>query len=287
MKTKIAILVALLVLLAGGYFAFSKLSNVFYPKMTLSILQINQIGSEEANLDVEVSLKNRSPLAIDFESFSFYVSAENKELVKTDTAIPLSLKSFRTTRFKLPVKLNVHNIKSLSEESTKDSLEYHFGMCLTNKKNFLLPDTISINSSETLPVYYLPKVMLTKIEPIKILKKGGPTFYLHLQIRNNNASPLEVKQPKYSATFEGTDVLLAGQYPKDLYIKAKSTKYLKIPVQMEKKTILEHAGKLLFNKDELDVNLIFEGNMVTRSEYIDGCHLRVIIKGNFKELTGS
>ena len=270
----------------GGFFVFSKLSTVFYPKMTLSILQINQIGSAEANLDIQVSLKNRSPLAIDFDSFSFFVSAGNKSLIKTDTAIPLSLKSFRTTRFKLPVKLNVHNIKSLSNGSSEDSLEYHFGLCLTNKENFLLPDTINIRSSEVLPVYHLPKVSLTKIEPIKILKKGGPTFYLHLQIRNNNLTPLEVKQPKYSATFAGKDVLLKGQYPKDLYIKPKSTKYLKIPVQMAKKTILGHVGKLLFNKDELDVSLVFEGNIVTQTEYIDGCHLRVVIKGDFKELTG-
>lgn len=288
MKKIIIGFLAIITLVFGTIWLLNHNAKFFYPKMTLSILQINSLGDDEAQLNINVNLKNRSPFSMDFDDFNFRITAKDKILAQTDTVIPISLKRFKSSNFKVPFKIQLADIKRIAAEmdkAGKDSCWYSFDLEIINKKTLFLPDTIFIQSKEKLPTYHVPEVKLARMEPIKIRAEGGPKFRLHLTIDNKNLFPIEIKSPSYAVTFEGDDVLLQGNYPKTLFVPGKTSLAVPIAVQMDKKTILAHAGKLLFKKDELDVALIFKGDLVTNSKFIDGCTLVIKVNGDFKELT--
>lgn len=284
-KLYIFLLVALLIL--ATFWGLYKFSGVFTPKMSLSILQINRIGGDEATLKVKVDLKNRSPLSVKFKDINLRIKANAETLVETDTVIPVAMKAFKSTSFTVPITLNLSEIKSLNYQKTlqkKDSCIYNFMLEVVNEPSFFLPDTVFVETEEKLPLYHLPEVMLTNMEPVKLLGSGGPKYNLTLLISNKNTMPLVIKNPRYAVKFEGNDVLIEGDYPEDLIVEPVSSKSFFVPVQMEKQTIIKHARKLLFNKEELDVKLIFKGNLQTNSNYIHGCNLVVQVKGSLKEL---
>lgn len=286
MKKLYTILISLLIITASLWSVY-RFSGLFSPKMTLSVLQINRIGADEASLKVKVDLKNRSPLSVSFKDINFRVKADGQTLIETDTVVPVSMKSFKTSSFIVPVNVKLSQIKSLNIEKTKekqDSCIYHFRLEVINEPSFFLPDTFFINTEEKLPLYQLPEVVLTKMEPIEYLAPAGPRYNLTLKVKNKNLVPLVILDPQYMVTFEGEDVLIEGTYPKDLVVPPKSDKILVLPVQMKKETIFKHVNKIIFNKEELGVNLIFKGNIKTKSQYIEDCNLVVKVNGSLKEL---
>ncbi|AWW00389.1 LEA type 2 family protein [Arcticibacterium luteifluviistationis] len=289
MKKLYALFFAAFILLTA-FWALYKFSGVFLPKMTLTVLQINRIGADNATLKIRVDLKNRSALSINLKDVNFKINAGGETLVETDTVVPVSMKAFKSSSFTVPVNLKLSQIKNLNyqkELQKQDSCLYSLMLEVVNEPSFFLPDTLFIKTEEKLPLYHLPEVVLTNMEPVKIFGSEGPKYNLTLLIKNKNLVPLVIKDPEYAVTFEGEDVLIEGFYGKDLVVPAKSSKTFLLPVQMDKETIIKHASKLIFNKSELDVNLIFKGNLQTNSEYIDGCNLVVKVKGNFKELVNS
>ncbi|WP_341225771.1 LEA type 2 family protein [uncultured Arcticibacterium sp.] len=286
MKRLYIILIAAFIVFAA-FWGLYKFSGVFTPKMTLSVLQINRVGADEATLQVRVDLKNRSPLSVSFKDVNFRIKANAETLVETDTVIPVDMKAFKTTSFTVPITLKLSEIKALNYQKTlekQDSCMYSFMLEVVNEPGFFLPDTLFIEKEEKLPLYHLPEVELANMEAVELLGSEGPRYNLTLLIKNKNKIPLVIKNPRYAVTFEGKDVLIEGTYPEDLVVKEASSKTFNLMVQMDRETIIKHASKLIFRKEELDVNLIFKGNLETNSTYIDGCNLVVKVKGNLKEL---
>lgn len=284
MKKGILFGLIVLVLLGAGLWFYAHQANWFYPRVTFSIVQINSIGAADAEMTVKVDIKNRAPFSMRFEHVDFIISADSTVLLETFGHVPVHLKSLEKTTFEVPVKVHLAGIKETARRHYKDSTNYRFQALFINQKGSFFPDSLQISTSELMPTYHLPRVSLSSMEKDKLLAKGGPTFFLDLLIENRNAFPLEIKDPSYAVIFEDNEVLFEGHYPEALFVQPRKTKTARIHVQMDKDTLLKHTGKLLFNKQELDVKLIFKGRVITRNQYIDGCNVTILVKGDMKQL---
>jgi LEA14-like dessication related protein len=271
----------LIVILIAGLWFWDQKKHFFHPKVTFSILQVRDVSSSIANLRVN----NQIPFRLNFDHIDFRILANDHTLLETNGKSSLKINAFGKSSFEMPVKVHLDDIKRIAGKSKNDSTEYLFKAMLIRKGSLFLPDSLEIVTQQRLPTFHLPQVSLVKIQRDKLLKKGGPTFFLDVLIENKNNTPMEILDASYAVLFEDKEVLFEGVYPHKVYVEPKSSKQVQLHVQMDKNTILKHTGKLLFNKKELEVRIVFKGLLATSNPYIDGCNVTIIIKGDFKELT--
>ncbi len=281
-KILIASLIVLTAVIITGVYLYQQ-RHMFYPKVTFSIVHIRQIEAADAEMLVRVQLNNRAPFSLQFNHLNFQVKADDRVLLETMGKIPLHLKKRSVSDFEVPVKIHLEDIKKVVKTEEGDSTLYTFEAQLIDPGFAFLPDTVKISSSDNLPTYKLPKVTMTSLEKDELLAKGGPTFFLHLLIENRNRFPLEVQNPTYAVFLQEKELLFDGEYSKILVVDPLTSKAVKLQVQFDRDILLKNSGKLLFNKDELDLRIVFNGKLLTRNPYIDGCDITILIKGSLKE----
>ena len=279
-----AIIVILLLAIGGAIFYFVYNSK---PRLSVSILQFNELATNETNLTLEVKVKNTLPFKVTAGNLHFEIKSNDVVLAENTEAIPVSLNAFRSNTFQVPVRLYTDSIKKISKDLTlnnTDSTYYEFSLTLIDTNSSIIPDTLHFSDKQLLPTFKFPVVALKDIEVNHALSKKKREIIFTISVKNYSNSPIIIKNPSYGIALNDDANVIHGKQIGEIKIDAKSEKFIKAPVTLEGDKLLHNATKILFNKEDCLVRIRLDGQLITQNEMIDGCEIHTRVLANLKDL---
>ncbi|SOE20990.1 LEA14-like dessication related protein [Spirosomataceae bacterium TFI 002] len=265
---------------------FSKKISVL-PKIGIVVLQVTDSGKEDIDMLVQLNIKNKTPFYFSSDSVFVSVYANDVQILKSKAYAQANVSAFGRGNIDIPIRVDVPNLRSLSSSpklGVIDSCHYKLIVSMSDSKNFLLPDSFTITQEAYLPLFKLPNVTLISSEVKNIFKKDEAKVLLELEVTNFNTVEIVLKNPKYSASFGNDMPVMEGALDRLVVIPPLSRKRITIPLSLDVKKLLGKTGKILFNKDDLDVKLVLEGEIQSPHEILENFRIKSVVNSDLKTL---
>jgi LEA14-like dessication related protein len=263
MTLKIRFTYVLVIVLLGtiglGIYLFiekQKMLNLILPEMTEITLIKADIHSDTIFVEVHAIVVNRAPFSMNIDSIVCDLALGGTKLVSTSQYVGVRqlIGESDTVMFsvKVPISLTRNKIVSLqSQDSTGvtiDATIIYSGYKLKLAKG----KTIGV------PVPPELRVIKTEQKKLSLLKKDVKVdLYLEVINEGKNLS-LDISDLQYELTI-GNDLYTKGNYPKDIYIRPRSSVILKFPLDFSMKNPMKTILKVWADNDRVPFKLMLSG----------------------------
>lgn len=279
MKKGLIITLSVLLLLGlGGYIYYTNLKSnalarggaydgTLKPRLELSRFDFTNFTDDAIQMNMYLLLDN--PLPIGFKAkrvnYSFYIA--NEEVVKDAYEKAIEVKPQDSTLIALPAKLlSKKLIKVLKrlEASGTDSTDYRITTVFDLDVPIAGERTFSVSQSIRAPVYHIPQF---KVADIDLGKFGLNRTDVAATIicTNKNKFPYNITDAHYSITIDGK-CIAEGDQPQAILIKKSGTTPFVLPVTVKPGASLGLLPKLLFNKKDTPVELVFRCKILDKGK---------------------
>lgn len=256
------------------------------PKVEMGIGRISNITDSTIDLSLKLLVYNPLPVGFDIKGFDYFVKMNEVTILESKYEEPLLVKKTDSSTVLLPTQLK---IKKLAEEGKseakkgEDSANYHFEALFHLAKPFLGKDTIRLSSDKRLPLYRLPKVKLIGYD-VEKFRLSKSEIVIQLEFSNQNAFPVQFKNPSYAVDLGKQKRLGAGKNPGSTKIPAKSTQIYDIPLTVDMGELLKAAGQMISKGKSLPFTLYFKSKLVSDNDIFKDSDVNIIVNGELKDL---
>ncbi|MCF0057952.1 LEA type 2 family protein [Dyadobacter sp. CY356] len=291
-KTSTLLLVVVFLLIAVGvaFFLFkSKNANPvsdLKPRVEMSISKITNVTDSTMEMELKLLVDNPLPVGMDIQDFRYKVKMNGVEIIKSNYADPLKVKSRDTTMVTLPTKINVKKLVSVSKKGAaagEDSADYHLEAAFHLAKPFLGKDTLNIEQDKRLPLIRLPKVEMEDFD-VEKFRLSNSEISIKLKLINPNAFSIEFRDPSYVFDLGNQKGLAKGSVKGVTKVKAKSSQIFEIPVEVGMGKALKTTGALVFKGKSLPFKMYFKCKLVSESEMLKNSDMSMVMEGELKDL---
>ena len=245
-------------------FGIIGIAAYFYlnPKKGLKIIlpELNQIqnihvrlSQDTAFIDLDLKIANKSFFKLHIDSLMYHVRLDTSTLLSKNEYLDLELKPSQQDTLHLPLALPykrlMKKIKSLQGQDSVDIPIDVRAVYATIFGKAVLPYSKTLR----IEVPHPPKFEVEKIEYLKRHKKTG-FFLAHVKIQNYGKIDVNISDIKYRLVVK--ELFTAeGSEKKNIHIKPKSTLEVKLPIQVEFKSLLKTVGRYIRDDDRVDYRL--------------------------------
>jgi len=256
------------------------------PRLEMSAFEITSITKAETKMNMVLMIDNPSPFGVKLDSLTYRVYIGGTEVMKSTYPKSMELTKMDTGMIMLP--LTVHNqtlIETLKklEYTHTDSVNYKVVSDLYIDLPFLKNKPRHVEVERYLPAFLLPVV---EIEDIKFEQVKLHDTFIHVSasITNRNDFDISFKEIYYKVSINGNEIS-HGNISDTVFIPAKGTAVIRVPVRLEMKEIASDVPDLLFNKDDTEYDFYAEMKIVAEPNTIRDSQVIIEMNGMVKELT--
>jgi len=292
MKKVILICLLLVLFTVAGFFAWLYIryagdpdpnKSFLLPKVAMSVIEVNSLSAEKADLSVGVLIKNQLPITIKADSFQYQLYINDAEIIKTRYKKTILLEANDSSWITLPVTVLKHDVDSVIKANEKrgiDSVEYKLNATFVT--DLIFKKKFSVSVKRFLPLIHIPDLKVNRVE-IDSLNFKRAAVTLDVDIRNDNVFDIKVKDYSYEAQIEDHE-WIKGTIKGITDIKAKATTGIEIPMTISLKEVGKTIGKLLRKGKNVNYKLTLKFQMESDVDMLK--HSKAIVKssGSVKSL---
>ncbi|TDB61773.1 LEA type 2 family protein [Arundinibacter roseus] len=287
----IGLLAALLIIGFGvWYFAFKDKNenpvSGLKPRIEMGFGRISSLTDSTVDITLDLLVHNPLPLELDIKDFAYSVEMNGEVILDNEYTEPLLIKRTDSTVVTLPSQLKISTLSQLNKQGdteNADSADYRFEGVFHLNKTFLGKDTLRLAMNKRLPMYRLPKVEMAGYE-MKNLGLRESELVLQLKFTNQNAFPVEFKNPRYVVDVGSQKELAKGAVPGDTKVASKSTELYDIPIAVDMGALLKAAGQLIGQGKDLPYKLHFSCQLASDNEMFKESDVQLVIEGELRDL---
>lgn len=287
------ILLPLLLLIVGGgiiWFFLYKEKNEnpvsgLKPRVEMGVGRINAFTDSTIDLTLDLMIHNPLPMEFDVREFGYLVKMDGTTVVENDYPESVTVRSRDSTVITLPSRLKIKKLTEINKlaPADSDSADYEFVALLGLKNPILGQDTLRLTQKRRLPRYQLPSVQVVGFDLDKF-RLDQSKVVIQLSFKNNNAFPLEFKNPTYSIDLGSQTALARGGTEGITKVKGQSQEMYEVPLTISMGDLLKASGEMLFQGQSLPFTLHFSCTLASQNEMFSNSDVRLIIEGQMKDL---
>lgn len=291
-KISTLLIVILFLLIAVGvafYFYKSKNANPvsgLKPKVEMSISKITHVTDSTMDMSLKLLVDNPLPVGMALKNFRYSVKINGVEVIESDYADSLTLKSRDTTVVTLPTTIKLKKLVAISKKGTaagEDSADYHFAADLNLKKPFLGKDTFHVAQDKRLPLIRLPKVEMEDFD-VEKFRLSNSEISIKMKLTNPNPFSIEFRDPTYAFDLGNQKGLAKGSVKGVTEVKARSSQIFEIPVEVGMGKALKTTGALIFKGKSLPYKMYFKCKLVSDSDIMKNSDMSMVMEGELNDL---
>lgn len=281
----------LTILIVGGiaFFKPSILIEVLNPDINAKIHRLNTMNEQTASLDVELTLQNKTPIPLNVKDIYFVVNMDGKQIIKSAKPFAIKIKPFAKSKIILPTEMQLAELKKTAAEfnpAAPDSAKYTVAI------HYNMTTFLGIGDSSTVVQQFyhqkmgLPGARIRNVEVIEsTLKKQR--IRVNLDLVNPNPNEIRMKNPRFTVDFNHKKDFIKGSLGKTMILKASALTPKSIEVEIENSKIFNIIGGIIGKGGKLPLKLAFYGNLVSDSDILKECEVKLEVEGDLKSLIQS
>ncbi|MBT30711.1 MAG: hypothetical protein CMO01_13710 [Thalassobius sp.] len=289
-KKKIFIAVSSLIILVVVFFlskdteTVQEIKESVTPSMYLTNIQINNLTSDQAKMDMLVLFDNPLPVGLSVDSIFYTIFIENTLIAKSTYRDPLQIESGDSATISLPVTVNVDKLDSLLkdlEADGKDSVDYAV-VTEFNDNSMLTPESFNLQVSKKLPLVKFPEI---QIQNLKVSHIGVKNTEIEVtsNIENPNVFSVGLQDIHLQLQLDDNKVL-KGTKEGNIELPSNST----TPTSFTFSIALDEAFKSLIDLikegKDLEFSLNMDADLVSDQTILKDGKINLEVQENLKDL---
>ena len=288
-KTILFLLFLLLLGVVGWYFYKNKYGNPvtgLKPRLEMGVGRISNITDSTVDLSLKLLIHNPLPIGMDVKNLAYTVRMNDRVILENDYAKALLIKPHDSLTVNLDTELKLKKlVDEINQQDRRgnDSATYHFEADFHLRQPLLGQDTLHLAMDKRMPVYHLPQVKVKGFD-LEKFRFSQSDIVLQLELTNDNAFPLEFKNPSYVISVGKQEKLLEGSVKGGTKVKANSASIYEIPLTVDMGDLLKTAGQFIFKGKSLPFHLAFHCKLASEDAMINNSDLNLLVDGELRDL---
>lgn len=250
------LLALLFVLLAGGvvaYFATDR-GRKLLPALENASLTTANITTDSLKTNMKITLRNRVPLTVRIDSFSYLTRLDGAALARGTKNRPTVVRGRATNDITMPFDVDLSELKKQLETAQQDCVDVRMTMILYAKLPLVGAQRLPVSVSKKVYIPKLPKVELADVDVTDLGLKNGEAV-VRFKVTNYNPFPVTIKQVNYRFRVGGDDMDIRGIETKDVTFRQRGTQIMPVHIRFQPKALPKVAFKTLFKARKTAYNL--------------------------------
>ncbi|MCU7496160.1 MAG: LEA type 2 family protein [Ignavibacteria bacterium] len=288
----IAIVIGIAAIIAAGAYLGIKLTHSekpladrFLPKLRKAEVQVVDLKSEEAEVNINAYIYNPAPLGISIDSLSYTVLLEGNEISESRYSKPLHIEASRTSEVSLPISVEFKKLIKIMkemEQAKKDSGNFQINAVVFLNSKLIPQKRFDLALSQKMPMMYFPDMKVKGVKLDKIRLNGG-TIVVDLEIKNKNTFNISFKNLSYQVKIEDND-WIKGSRDGVVELPAKQAAMVSIPLEVNIGTMGKGLIGMLLKGGDMRYQMKMKANIVSGNKTIQNSKLEMKASGNMKSL---
>lgn len=244
------VLVLLVLLLAGAGIAYFKTDKgkELLPTLETTSLAINNISAGSMQARMEMDLRNRMPITLKVDSFSYQTRVDGALLARGSKDEATVMQKNGVSHLSIPVTVNLDKVKDKIKSSQRDCVDVQMAMTLYTRLPVAGPRQIPVSVTKRVYVPKLPKIEVADVDVTHLgLKNGEAT--VNFKVTNYNPFPFTISGVRYNFSVSD-DMSVQGTEDKDVTFAKRGTTIMPVQVRFEPKAMPKMAFKTLFRAEK-------------------------------------
>lgn len=280
------LLAGILVIAALVTFQPSFFIELFNPEISTRVHRVNVLNEENASVDIELGLYNKTFIPITIDIADFLVEMDGAKLATSVKPLKVKIKPFSRNQLSIPVELQMRLLKETSRNFNPNRIDtstYDISLNYEMKTFFYESDPMKFVKTFVYPSLGLPKVEINKVE---VLKSNLRTqnLRIHVGILNPNPNDIILVSPHYTVQIDDREEFITNNLGDKLELKKFSVTLKTIEIEIDNKKIWQLIGELIGNGKDLSIKLLFEGNLQNASDMMKNTEIILEVNGDLKAL---
>ncbi|MGE5353168.1 MAG: LEA type 2 family protein [Acidobacteriota bacterium] len=291
LKYLIIIIGILAILAAGGYLAIrlthseKPLADRFLPKLRKAEIQVVDLKSDVAEVNINAFIYNPAPIGIKIDSLVYSVALEGDQISESRYSKALHISANKVSKVTLPVSVEFKKLMAIMkkmEEAKRDSGYFQLNAEVYIKNKLLPKKRFDLTLTQLLPMMYFPDMKIKGVKLDKIRLNGG-TVVVSMEIKNKNAFDISFKNLSYQVKLEDND-WIKGNRDGLVDLPAKQAAVISIPLELNIGTVGKGLIDMILKGGDMRYQMKFKADIVSDNKTISNTRMEMKAQGNMKSL---
>ncbi|UZR96729.1 LEA type 2 family protein [Chondrinema litorale] len=264
--------------------AVQEIKEAVTPNMYLTNIQINNITSEQAKMDMLVLFDNPLPVGLSIDSIFYTIFIENTLIAKNTYRDPLQIESGDSATISLPVTVNVDTLNVLLKEleaNGKDSVDY--AVVTEFKDNSMLtPESFNLQISKKLPLVKFPEIQIQNLK-VKHVGLKNTEIEVTSSIENPNTFSVGLQDIQLQLQLDDNKVL-KGTKDGNIELPSKSTTPTSFTFSIALDEAIKSLIDLIQEGKDLEFSFNVDADLVSDQEILKDGKIQLQIQENLQDL---
>jgi LEA14-like dessication related protein len=281
--TGVVVLAAVLYLVVKLNRSGKEAEDYIVPEIQLAQMQVTNLTSEKADMNMNMVIDNPAPVGIDIDSLHYVIYIEDNEVVRTTYPDALSIEANDSTNISLPLSLYYDRLESVIqklEQQGKDSANYKVDATIFSEMALIPKDKLNMSVEKRMPLIRIPEIEIKDLK-VNDLGLSGATLNVEALVRNENVFPISFRDMAYSVKIEDNDPV-EGHKPGIVHIPAKGSTSITVPAELDLKEMGKSVLDFFRKGDDVRYNFDMTTEMASDAEIIENSEIKINASGKLK-----
>lgn len=291
LKYIVIVIGILAILAAGGYLAVKlthsekQLSERFLPKLRKAEIQVVDLKSDAAEVNINAYIYNPAPVGIKIDSLVYTVALEGDQISESRYSKALRIEASKVSKVTLPVSVEFKKLIAIMkkmEEAKRDSGYFQLNAEVYIKNKLLPKKRFDLTLTKLMPMMYFPDMKIKGVKLDKIRLNGG-TILVKMEIMNKNIFDISFKNLSYQVKLEDND-WIKGNRDGVVDLPAKQAAIVSIPLELNIGTMGKGLIDMILKGGDMRYQMKFKADIVSSNKTIQNTRMEMKAQGNMKSL---
>lgn len=263
---------------------FQKLKDDITPNLYLTKMQVNNLSSDQVNMDMFVLFDNPLPVDVNMDSLSYTIFIENTIVAKSTYRDSLKMESGDSSTISLPVTLNFKKLESILkklENNARDSVDYTI-MAKVYEKNWITGESFDIKIEKQLPVIMFPKTQIQNLS-VKHVGLKETSIEVTANVNNPNIFSFGLKDIQLQLQLDDNKVL-NGTKEGTVELPSESTTPISFTFSLNLNEAFKSLIDLIKEGKDLEFYLSMNADVASDQDILKQSKIKLKVHENLKDL---